>query len=148
MSESEPEPGEPGELPEPAESAESAESANPAASVERMFPYAVSGRLLLIGREALRSNKGRLHFVLIASDIIPAHREEVLRDLRHYPIVQHYTAAELARFFECPGAKSIGFMKSSLAQSIYAGLKQYRINKPPAGPTPPKGTKATKTSDE
>ncbi len=138
MSESEP------ELHEPSEQTEPAAPADPTASVEQMFPYAVSGRLLLIGREALRSNKGRLHFVLIATDIIPAHREEVLRDLRHYPIVQHYTAAELARFFECPGAKSIGFMKSSLAQSIYAGLKQYRINKPPAGPTPPKTAKAPK----
>ena len=120
---------------------ESTEPVDSTAAVEIMFPFAVRGRLLLIGREALRSNKGRLHFVLIATDIIDAHREEVLRDLRHYPIVQHYTAAELARFFECPGAKSIGFMKSPLAQSIYAGLKQYRINKPPAGPTPPKAPK-------
>ena len=76
--------------------------------------------------------------MLIATDIIAAHREEVLRDLKHYPVVQHYTAAELEHFFQCPGAKAIGFTKSSLAQSIYAGLKAFRINKPPVGPTPPK----------
>ena len=107
-------------------------------AVEKMFPFVLIGKFLVVGREALRNNKGRLHFVLIATDIIEAHREEVLRDLRHYPIVQHYTAAELEKFFQCKGAKAIGFTKSGLAQSIYAGLKQFRINKPPAGPTPPK----------
>jgi hypothetical protein len=112
--------------------------AEPVAAVERMFSYVLRAKILLIGRDALRRNKGRLHFVLIATDILPAHREEVLRDLKHYPVVQHYTAAELENFFEFKGAKAIGFTKSSLAQSIYAGLKQYRLNKPPAGPTPPK----------
>jgi hypothetical protein len=107
-------------------------------AVEKMFPFVLIGKYLVVGREALRNNKGRLHFVLIATDIIEAHREEVLRDLRHYPIVQHYTAAQLEKFFQCKGAKAIGFTKSGLAQSIYAGLKQFRINKPPAGPTPPK----------
>ena len=112
-------------------------------AVEKMFPFVLIGKYLVVGREALRNNKGRLHFVLIATDIIEAHREEVLRDLRHYPIVQHYTAAELEIFFQCKGAKAIGFTKSGLAQSIYAGLKQFRINKPPPArrrprpPTPP-----------
>src|ERR1700679_3880438 len=104
-------------------------------AVEKMFPFVLIGKYLVVGREALRNNKGRLHLVLIATDIIEAHREEVLR---HYPIVQHYTAAQLEKFFQCKGAKAIGFTKSGLAQSIYAGLKQFRINKPPAGPTPPK----------
>jgi hypothetical protein len=106
--------------------------------VERLFPFVLKGNMLVVGREALRNNKGRLHFVLIATDIIPEHREEVLRDLKHYPIVQHYTAAEFERFFGCKGAKAIGFTKSGLAQSIYAGLKAFRLNKPPSGPTPPK----------
>ena len=110
-------------------------------AVEKMFPFVLIGKYLVVGREALRNNKGRLHFVLIATDIIEAHREEVLRDLRHYPIVQHYTAAELEKFFQCKGAKAIGFTKSGLAQSIYAELKAYRINQPlhpskPSGPPP------------
>ena len=112
--------------------------AGPDDAVERLFPFVLRGKILVVGREALRSNKGRLHFVLIATDIIEAHREEVLRELKHYPVVQHYTAAELEKFFDCAGAKAIGFTKSALAQSIYAGLKAFRINKPPAGPTPPK----------
>ena len=112
--------------------------AGPDEAVEKLFPFVLRGKLLVVGREALRSNKGRLHFVLIATDIFPAHREEVLRELKHYPVVQYYTAAELEKFFGCTGAKAIGFAKSGLAQSIYAGLKAFRINKPPAGPTPPK----------
>lgn len=111
---------------------------SPEAAVERLFPFVLRGKILVVGREALRSNKGRLHFALIATDILEAHREEVLRELSHYPVVQHYTAAELEKFFGCTGAKAIGFTKSSLAQSIYAGLKAFRINKPPVGPTPPK----------
>jgi len=118
-------------------------------AVEKMFPFVLIGKFLVVGREALRNNKGRLHFVLIATDIIEAHREEVLRDLRHYPIVQHYTAAQLENFFQCKGAKAIGFTKSGLAQSIYAELKPYRINQPlnpskPSGspPAPPTGSKA------
>ena len=123
--------------------------ADSTAAVERMFPFVLRAKILVIGRDALRANKGRLHFVLIATDILGAHREEVLRDLRHYPVVQHYTAAELETFFQFKGAKAIGFTKSALAQSIYAGLKQFRLNKPPAGPTPPKtaGPPATTTPE-
>jgi hypothetical protein len=117
--------------------------AGPDDAVERLFPFVLLGKILVVGRDALRGNKGRLHFVLIATDIIEAHREEVLRELKHYPVVQHYTAAELETFFDCAGAKAIGFTKSALAQSIYAGLKAFRINKPPAGPTPPKPAPTT-----
>ena len=39
-------------------------------SVERMFPFVLLEKILIIGRDALRSNKGRLHFVLIATDIL------------------------------------------------------------------------------
>jgi hypothetical protein len=44
--------------------------------------------------------------------------------------VQHYTSAELERFFGLKGTKVIGFEKSGLAQSVYAELKQHRLNKP------------------
>jgi hypothetical protein len=45
-------------------------------------------------------------------------------------VVQHFTAADLEKFFGIKGAKTIGFTKSGLAQSIYAELKAHRINKP------------------
>ena len=110
--------------------------------VERMFPFVLKTRALLVGRDTLRANKGKLHFVLITTDIAEASREEVLRDFSHYPVVQYFTAAEFEKFFSVKGAKAVGFTKSGLAQSIYAELKAHRINKPlhpskPPGETPP-----------
>jgi hypothetical protein len=102
----------------------------PTQLVEQSFALAVESKLLLIGREALRRNKSHLHFVLIATDIIANHREEVLADFKHYPVVQRYTAADFERLFKIKGAKAVGFAKSELAKSIYAELKAYRINQP------------------
>jgi hypothetical protein len=102
----------------------------PAAPVERLFEIAVESKLLLIGREALRRSKSHLHFVLIATDIVANHREEVLADFKHYPVVQHFSAADFERLFKIKGAKTVGFAKSDLAKSIYAELKPYRINEP------------------
>ena len=112
--------------------------------VERLFPFVIKTRALLVGRDTLRANKGKLHFVLIAEDIAEASREEVLRDFIHYPVVQHFTAADFERFFAVKGAKAVGFTKSGLAQSIYAELKSFRINQPlhPTKPSaPPKENK-------
>ncbi len=111
-------------------------------NVERLFPFVVKTRGLLIGRDTLRANKGKLHFVLITTDIADASREEVLKDFTHYPVVQHFTGADLEQFFNVKGAKAVGFTKSGLAQSIYAELKSFRLNKPEVKPTPPKPAKA------
>ena len=75
-------------------------------------------------------SKGRLHFVLITRDVAEASREGILSDFSHYPVVQHYTTDDLEKFFGIKGAKVIGFQKSGLAQSLYAELKEYRINLP------------------
>ena len=87
-------------------------------------------RILLVGRETLGRSKSKLHFVLITLDISEQSRAEVLSDFAHYPVVQLYTSAELEKFFGVKGAKVVGFQKSGLAQSIYAELKQHRLNKP------------------
>ena len=109
----------------------------PARSVERLFPFVLRAGILLIGREKLRHNKGKLHFVLIAEDIAESVRAEILLDFKHYPVVQHFSAADLEKFFRIKGAKAIGFAKSGLAQSIYAELKAHRINQPVTKPKPP-----------
>jgi hypothetical protein len=98
--------------------------------VERLFPFVLRSRNLLIGRDTLRRNKSRLHFVLITHDLSEQSRAEVLSDFSHYPVVQLYTSAELEQHFGVKGAKVIGFQKSGLAQSLYAELKQHRLNKP------------------
>ncbi|HUZ06758.1 MAG TPA: hypothetical protein VMV89_04650 [Candidatus Paceibacterota bacterium] len=122
----------------------------PTPLVEQLFASAVQSKLLLIGREALRRSKSHLHFVLIATDIIANHREEVLADFKHYPVVQHFTAADFERLFKIKGAKAVGFAKSEIAKSIYAELKAHRINQPlhpskPPGllPVPPSENKAS-----
>ena len=123
--------------------------AQPVPLVEQLFALAVQSKLLLIGREALRRSKSHLHFVLITTDIIANHREEVLADFKHYPVLQHYTAADFERLFKIKGAKAVGFAKSNLAKTIYAELKTHRINQPlhpskPPGspPAPPSENKA------
>src|SRR5882724_12132631 len=103
--------------------------ARPAAPVERLFPFVLRSRNLLVGRETLQRSKGKLHFVLLTCDLSDNSRAAILSDFEHYPVVQHYTSEELEKFFGIKGAKVIGFQKSGLAQSIYAELKHYRINK-------------------
>jgi hypothetical protein len=102
----------------------------PALPVERFFPLVLRSRILIVGRETIRRSKSKLHFVLITRDISENSREEMLKTFQHYPVVQHYTSADLEQFFALKGAKVIGFAKSTLAQNIYAELKQHRLNKP------------------
>lgn len=101
---------------------------SPARPVERLFSFVLRSRILIVGRDTLARSKSRLHFVLITRDLSENSRAEVLSDFAHYPVVQHYTAEELERFFGIKGAKVIGFEKSGLAQSLYAELKEHRIN--------------------
>ena len=103
-----------------------------AKSVERLFPFVLRSRLLLVGRDRLRHSKSVLHFVLMTEDVSENTRAEILSDFAHYPVLQHYTSGDLERFFQIRGAKVVGFKKSGLAQSIYAELKEFRINRPPA----------------
>ena len=110
---------------------------NPDRPVERLFSIVLRSRILIVGRDTLARSKSRLHFVLITHDLSETSRAEILSDFAHYPVVQHYTAIELENFFGIKGAKVIGFEKSGLAKSLYAGLKAYRINMPAGPPGPP-----------
>jgi len=112
--------------------------------VERLYPFVLRARILLVGREKLWHSKSKLHFVLITEDILESVRAEILEDFKHYPVVQHYGPADLEKFFGINGAKTIGFMKSGLAQSIYAELKEYRVNQPV---TPSKPAESPPTPD-
>jgi hypothetical protein len=103
---------------------------SPAKPVERLFPFALRARILMVGRETLLRGKRRLHFVLITTDLSEQSRKQVLSDFAHYPVVQRYTASELEHFFGLKGTRVLGFAKSGLAQSIYAEMKEHRLNKP------------------
>ena len=106
------------------------DSASTGKPVERLFPFVVKSRCIIVGRDTLARSKSNLHFVLITEDISENSREQILRDYAHYPVVQRYTEADLEKFFGLKGTKVLGFAKSGLAQSIYAEMKQHRINKP------------------
>ena len=105
----------------------------PSKNVDRLFPFVLRARILLVGRETLQRSKSRLHFVLLTTDLSDKSREELLSEFHHYPVVQHYASADLERFFGLRGTKVLGFQKSHLAQSIYRELKAYRLNKPAHG---------------
>ena len=98
--------------------------------VERLFPFVLRSRIVIVGRENLSRSKGNLHFVLITKELSENSREDILREFAHYPVVQNFTSADLEKHFGVKGAKVIGFQKSDLAQSIYGELKEYRINVP------------------
>ena len=62
----------------------------PAKPVERLFPFVIRSRILMVGRDTLRRSKSKLHFVLITHDLSEQSRAQVLSDFTHYPVVQHY----------------------------------------------------------
>lgn len=107
--------------------------AGPTKPVERLFPFVLKARALIVGRDTLARSKSSLHFILITTDISENSRAQILKDYAHYPVVQCYTEADVEKFFALKGTKVLGFAKSGLAQSIYAEMKQHRINKPVSG---------------
>lgn len=119
--------------------AKSNEKPNSTAGPERLFPFALRSRILIVGRDTLARSMSKLHFILITEDLSENSRSEILSQFRSYPIVQHYTMEELQAFFGYKKTKVIGFAKSDLARSIYSGLKHFRVSfeKPEAG-SPPK----------
>jgi hypothetical protein len=98
--------------------------------VERLFPFVLRSRNLIVGRDTLSRSKSRLHFVLVTHDLSEGSRSDILAEFAYYPVVQHFTSDDLERFFQLKGTKVVGFQKSGLAKSIYAELKEYRINQP------------------
>jgi hypothetical protein len=103
---------------------------NAAVSPEILFGFARRARILIFGRENLLRLRNRLHFVLITEDISENSRKEILRDFRHYPVVQRYGTEDIESFFGVTGVKTLGFRKSDLARSLYAALKDHLINTP------------------
>jgi hypothetical protein len=100
----------------------------PPPNVERLFPFALRSRILMVGRETLVRSRRKLHFVLITEDLSETSQAEILKAFADYPIIRRYTSAQLEVFFRIRGAKVVGFAKSGLAQSLYAEMKADRIN--------------------
>ena len=64
-------------------------SEDPVKPVERLFPFVLRSRNLMVGRETLQRSKSKLHFVLITTDLSENSRTEILSEFAHYPIIQH-----------------------------------------------------------
>ena len=109
----------------------------PGKPVERLFPFILRSRKLLVGREVLARSKSKLQWILIATDISESSRDQLLADFRDYPVVQSFSSADFERLFNVRNAKVLGFAKSPLSKSIYAELKNQRINKPVEKPATP-----------
>jgi len=98
--------------------------------VERLFPFALRARILIPGRQVVERSRSNLHFVLITDDISDNSRSEILKFFAPYPIIQHYSSADLAEFFNLRNTRVLGFAKGGLAKSIYQELREFRINMP------------------
>ncbi len=105
-------------------------------AVDRLFPFVRRARITLAGQERLKRAKGRLHFLMIATDLAPRSADECLEAFADYPIVQVYSAEQMQEFFGIKGLKVAGFAKSDLATSLYRELKVFRINAPERSDTP------------
>ena len=103
------------------------------AKVERLFPFVLRARVLLVGQRAVLRSQSRLQFVLITKDISDRGKSEALRKLKHYPVVQCLRSADIERHFDLRGVRLLGFRKSGLSKSLYAEWKEHRINKPLQG---------------
>ncbi len=97
---------------------------------ETLFGFAIRARVLVVGRDNLVREKSRLQFILVTRDLSENSLEKILWDFRHYPVVQNYATEDLEEFFGIKSTKVVGFRKSDLARSLYAALKEYRINQP------------------
>ena len=102
--------------------------------VERLFPFVIRAKLLLVGRQTLARSKSNLQFILITDDLTENSRDEIAGEFKHYPIVQCFKSADMDRCFALRNTKVVGFRKSDLSKSVYAELKSFRINKPPIAP--------------
>lgn len=97
---------------------------------ERLFPFILRARKLVVGRDNLFRRHKQLQFVLITTDLSENSRKEILHGFADKPIVQKYTSAELESFFQVKNTKVLGFLKSPLATAIYQdGLRTARINR-------------------
>ena len=92
--------------------------------VERLYPFALRARVVVVGEALLARLKKKLHFILISEDISEKRIVEICRQFSDLPVLQCYTAESIETFFGFKNTKVLGFKKSSLAVSIHKELKK------------------------
>lgn len=93
-------------------------------SVERLYPFALRARVVVVGENLLNKLRKKLHFILVTRDLSEKRLSEMLRSYKEIPILQVYEAKNIEEHFGFKNTKVLGFKKSSLAVSIYRELKE------------------------
>ena len=92
-------------------------------SVERLYPFALRARVVVVGEALLNKLRKKLHFLLITRDLSEKRQAEIIRSYKATPILQIYETKDIEMLFGYKNTKILGFKKSSLAVSIYRELK-------------------------
>lgn len=101
---------------------------NKIVNVENLFGFVKRTHNFIVGRDNLYRLKKKLKFLLITEDISENSLKRMKQDFEDIPIIQHYLSEDLEVFFQVTKTKIIGFKKSSLSDSIFLALKDWRLN--------------------
>lgn len=105
-------------------------------SVERLLPFAIKARLLVVGRERLQHDRKKMQFVLISTDLSENSQKEIIKGVNPTPVVQHYSSQEFEQLLQLKGTKIVGFRQSALSRSIFEGLREFLIQSAPVSVEP------------
>jgi len=97
---------------------------------EKLAPFALRSRQVVVGRERLIQIRKKLCFVLMTTDMSDRSRQE-LAAIFPCPQVNALTSADIERLFGFHNTKLLGFNRGPLANSL---LKALRAAEPPTNP--------------
>jgi hypothetical protein len=89
---------------------------------EKLAPFALRARQVVVGRERLIQTRNRLAFVLMTTDMSERSRQE-LTAIFPCPQVSALTSADIERLFGYHNTKLLGFRRGSLANSALKALR-------------------------
>ena len=93
----------------------------------RLAPMAARAGVVHTGRHRLSRLSRKLRFILVTQDISANSRREILALSAGVPVVQLLGSADIEELFGMRGTKVVGFVNSSIADSLYRLVKDARI---------------------
>jgi hypothetical protein len=90
---------------------------------EKLAPFALRARQVVVGRERLIQTRNRLAFVLMTTDMSERSRQE-LAAIFPCPQVFALTSADIERLFGYHNTKLVGFRRGPLANSALKALRK------------------------
>ena len=91
--------------------------------IEKLAPFALRSRQVVVGRERLVQLRNRLAFVLMTTDMSERSRRE-LAPIFPCPQVCALTSVDLERLFGFHHTKLLGFRRGSLANALLQALRE------------------------